>query len=405
MKTTRTCNGKIARLPRDLREQLNHRLDNGESDQTLLPWLNSLPAVQAMLKDRFAASPINKQNLANWRSGGHQRWLQQQERRELVLELAQNAQELATDASGLEPAGHLSAVLVAELALAANEAQTQLTDPAERCKRLQELLHTLAKVRQQDFLAGRLAIERERRARERRQEEDDDNYRKECEMDPFNINLKVEELGQLRSTPTLQAQLLANRKAEALLRSLKPTPVPSSSPSVKPPPSRTVPSTGQPQSSPVKVNVVARASRPCVSNPSAEDAAKAPAPASRRPKPERRPLARHVPKSQSSGRTGDRRSNTTVPESNLPPISEEKPSPAQPAPAMPSTSSTPSTSQTQSSPVKANTENSISPIPNPVPPVNPVEEPASPLTHEQKLAAAEHRLWLIQNHFIDPDPI
>ena len=397
MKTTRTCNGKIARLPRDLREQLNHRLDNGESDQTLLPWLNSLPAVQAVLKDRFAASPINKQNLANWRSGGHQRWLQQQERRERVLELAQNAEELATDASGLEPAGHLSAILVAELALAANEAQTQLTDPAERCKRLQELLHTLAKVRQQDFLAGRLAIERERRARERMQEEDDDNYRQELEMDPFNINLKVEELGQLRSTPTLEAQLLANRKAEALLRSLKPTPVPSSSPSVKPTASRTVPSTlstlstGQPKSTLVKVK--------------AEKSAQGPVPACRRPKPERRPLARHVPKSQSPSRTGGRRSNTTVPESKVPPISEKKAPLAQPASAMPSTSSTPSTSQTQSSPVKVNAGNSISPIPYPVPPVNPLEEPASPLTPEQKLAAAEHRLWLIQNHFADPEPI
>ena len=46
-------NGKIARLPKPLREELNRRLDNGEPARRLLPWLNSLPAVRALLAAEF----------------------------------------------------------------------------------------------------------------------------------------------------------------------------------------------------------------------------------------------------------------------------------------------------------------------------------------------------------------
>ncbi len=43
-----THNGKIARLPLAVRQQLNQRLQNGELAQDLLSWLNRLPEVQAM---------------------------------------------------------------------------------------------------------------------------------------------------------------------------------------------------------------------------------------------------------------------------------------------------------------------------------------------------------------------
>jgi hypothetical protein len=38
-------------LPRDIREQLNRRLDDGEPGVQLATWLNSLPEVQAVLPD------------------------------------------------------------------------------------------------------------------------------------------------------------------------------------------------------------------------------------------------------------------------------------------------------------------------------------------------------------------
>ncbi len=36
-------NGKIARLPRAIRDELNRRMDDGQTGQELLPWLNGLP--------------------------------------------------------------------------------------------------------------------------------------------------------------------------------------------------------------------------------------------------------------------------------------------------------------------------------------------------------------------------
>src|ERR1019366_1515019 len=152
--TITTHNGKIARLPRIIRDELNHRLDEGEPGGRILEWLNALPAVQAVLAES-GGGPISPQNLSNWRQGGHQDWLKHQERRNLVRELTENAEELAVDAGGVEMANHLSAVLMAELAASARDALAELADPAERCARMQDFLVTLARVRRQDYLAGR----------------------------------------------------------------------------------------------------------------------------------------------------------------------------------------------------------------------------------------------------------
>jgi hypothetical protein len=70
--STRT--GKIARLPYHLREQLCHRLLDGESGPSLLEWLNAEPEVQAVLAKDFAGRPINEQNLSAWRQGGFVDW-------------------------------------------------------------------------------------------------------------------------------------------------------------------------------------------------------------------------------------------------------------------------------------------------------------------------------------------
>ena len=82
--------GKIARLPREIREELNRRLADGESGITLLPWLNELPAVAECLAEQFAGDPINKQNLSAWRTGGFAEW---EARREMLAQ----ARELASD--------------------------------------------------------------------------------------------------------------------------------------------------------------------------------------------------------------------------------------------------------------------------------------------------------------------
>jgi hypothetical protein len=73
----RSLVGKIARLPNDIREQLNQRLLDGWLIAKILSWLNGLPPVREILAAQFDAAPINKQNLSNWRQTGYQDWLKE----------------------------------------------------------------------------------------------------------------------------------------------------------------------------------------------------------------------------------------------------------------------------------------------------------------------------------------
>jgi hypothetical protein len=62
-----TRNGKIARLPAAIREQLNQRLLEGEPGKPLVEWLNGLPRVRALLAAQFQGQPIVAQNLSRWK--------------------------------------------------------------------------------------------------------------------------------------------------------------------------------------------------------------------------------------------------------------------------------------------------------------------------------------------------
>jgi len=80
--------GKIARLPLKIREELNHRLLDGQSGAKILPWLNALPEVIARLEEDFEGLRINDQNLSDWRLGGFVDWQQSRQRIERTKELA-----------------------------------------------------------------------------------------------------------------------------------------------------------------------------------------------------------------------------------------------------------------------------------------------------------------------------
>ena len=58
-----TRNGRIARLPAALREELNQRLLDGEQGQPWIEWLNGQPKVQAVLQAKFNGNPITENNL------------------------------------------------------------------------------------------------------------------------------------------------------------------------------------------------------------------------------------------------------------------------------------------------------------------------------------------------------
>src|SRR5258708_34176806 len=69
-----TRTGKIARLPHQIREQLNPRLRDGHKAKSILPWLNPLPEVQSVLQAEFDGRPITPGNLTEWKKGGDREW-------------------------------------------------------------------------------------------------------------------------------------------------------------------------------------------------------------------------------------------------------------------------------------------------------------------------------------------
>jgi hypothetical protein len=68
-------NGKIGRLPGDIREEVNLRLYNGNKFKNILAWLNEIPAVKETLAAHFDGIAISSTNLTNWHQGGYQDWL------------------------------------------------------------------------------------------------------------------------------------------------------------------------------------------------------------------------------------------------------------------------------------------------------------------------------------------
>lgn len=67
-------NGKIGRLPAAIQNDVNLRLEAGWQGPELLAWLNSLPAVQEVLNQKFDGREIKHQNLTAWRNGGYREW-------------------------------------------------------------------------------------------------------------------------------------------------------------------------------------------------------------------------------------------------------------------------------------------------------------------------------------------
>src|ERR1700679_1286876 len=109
--------GKIARLPREIRDQLNQRLNDGQPGRRLVTWLNSLPEVQQVLAADFDGRPLNEQNLSDWKAGGY---LQRETRLETPAqspERSADSPELATATDG-KLNDHLTTMLSARYAVA-----------------------------------------------------------------------------------------------------------------------------------------------------------------------------------------------------------------------------------------------------------------------------------------------
>ena len=163
-------NGKIARLPRDIRSQLNTRLQDGQDGPQVLPWLNSLPEVKKVLAARFDDRPINEQNLSDWRQGGYEDWLAQENVLAQVAELVDNEDALEDVAPGKSLSDHLVAAASFRFAALLASQGRQFDESARgQLRLLTRLCQAAVKLRRSDQNAARLKIETERWELARRQ--------------------------------------------------------------------------------------------------------------------------------------------------------------------------------------------------------------------------------------------
>lgn len=154
----KTRNGKIARLPKAIREQLNQRLADGESGETLLRWLHTLPEVLEVLVRDFDGRPILKQNLSEWRQGGFREWEARQERLAHLRLLADEADDVEAAAPRLPD--RMAALLAGRFAsvIAATMQVKDWSKPRHRAQ-LMEVNEAVATLRRFDQGAARLKLE------------------------------------------------------------------------------------------------------------------------------------------------------------------------------------------------------------------------------------------------------
>jgi hypothetical protein len=157
---SRSRNGKIARLPLAIRQQLNQRLQNGERSKDLIQWLNPLPEVQAVLAAQFNGQPIGKENLSRWKTGGYLRWEAEQTAQEAAARLVEQAAGLQEAAKG-DLADHMTLVLTARMAVELERLDT-VPDGEEKSKIWRQLIGSLVLLRRGNLQGERILVEREK---------------------------------------------------------------------------------------------------------------------------------------------------------------------------------------------------------------------------------------------------
>ena len=165
-----TPTGKIARLPHEIREQLNHRLRAGHKARSILAWLNSLPEARAILETEFDGRPITAVNLTAWKHGGYGNWQARQQALEFLhdLEDEHNLGHKSLTAPLAEKLAHWVALHFAACA----QTITTEQNPQKKWARLHELCLDITRLRRCDLHAEQLAVDREWLALEKSNTED-----------------------------------------------------------------------------------------------------------------------------------------------------------------------------------------------------------------------------------------
>jgi hypothetical protein len=92
--------GKIAQLPKSIRDDLNHRIENGKQGTELLEWLNGLPETKEIIAQKFDNQPITRCNLSDWRHGGFLDWRADQNREARIQRISESGESLQKAEAG-----------------------------------------------------------------------------------------------------------------------------------------------------------------------------------------------------------------------------------------------------------------------------------------------------------------
>ena len=204
--------GKIARLPHEIREELNIRLRNSEVGKELVKWLNGLPETQAMLAAQFAGRPINEQNLSEWKQGGFEDWLRHQEDCAQARLLTEQARELEKEAGDIRLEDRLAVPLALMLARLMREAE-ESSDGPEKLRTLLNVARELGQLRRGSNDAERVRLERERWETKQAEVKEEKRLRAEVWA-----QLKAERPDLFRNDSAIPREIVACLEASERLR-------------------------------------------------------------------------------------------------------------------------------------------------------------------------------------------
>jgi hypothetical protein len=236
--------GKIARLPYEIREQLNTRLDDGQEADQILPWLNTLPQVRQITADRFNSVPVSPQNLSAWRQGAFQEWLLHRELIDSAAHIGEQIEELQgvfNCVSADDVTLTLSDYMITQLTTRFNTFLARWNGgPLDsQTATLLKIGHFILKLQQSAYRAQRQAIELPR-LRRQAQYEHEDEIKAEIYSDLGRAKREQQKPAQSQKTNPPQ------------------NPPPTKDPVQPPPPAAAIAS----ESSPIKPNQASRKTTP-----------------------------------------------------------------------------------------------------------------------------------------------
>lgn len=155
--------GKIARLPHALREQVNQRLLDGQPAATILTWLNTKPEAITTWQTYFEGCPATPQNLSEWRQAGYRTWLAEREKVEATKSLAAFAASQA--AAGQDLSSGLQSILAGHIMEGFDTLINATADPDQPddpTKRIAALGSVISAMRNADTAAARVDLDKQK---------------------------------------------------------------------------------------------------------------------------------------------------------------------------------------------------------------------------------------------------